>query len=296
MTDDGADARLVRVTEVAPRDGLQNESTRVPTATKVEFINRLAAAGFPEIEATSFVSAAWVPQLGDAAEVMRAIHRPPGTLFSALVPNERGLDAALEARVDKIAVFAAATEGFSRANTNGSIDEVLARFAALIPRARVAGLRVRGYISCVIRCPIDGPVEPRAVRRVAEHLLALGVDEIDLGDTIGAASPDDIERLYEGLAGVVSPGASTLHLHDTHARAISCAERALALGVRSFDASASGLGGCPYAAGAPGNVATESLLGAIEQAGFTTGIDRSAVERAGQWIRQELARLSSASE
>ena len=286
---------LVRITEVAPRDGLQNEKGWVPTARKVEFIDQLSGAGFPEVEATSFVSRNWVPQLGDAAEVMGAIKRSPKTLYSALVPNERGLEGALAARVDKVAVFAAATQGFSRANTNGSIEEVLARLAKVIARAREASLPIRGYISCVVRCPIDGPTPPAAVRSVAQQLLDLGVNEIDLGDTIGAAKPDDIDRLFDGLSGCLAPAQATLHLHDTSAEAISCALRALALGVRSFDSSAGGLGGCPYAHGAPGNVATESLVEALENAGFSTGIDLGTVRAAAQWMRQELARVGPAS-
>ncbi len=285
----------VRITEVAARDGLQNEKGWVPTQQKIEFIDRLSRAAFPEIEATSFVSKNWVPQLGDAAEVMSGIKRNPATIYSALVPNERGFDAALAARVDKVAVFAAASEGFSRANTNGSIEEVLARLARVIARAREASLPVRGYISCAVRCPIDGPTSPAAVRSVAQRLLDLGVNEIDLGDTIGAARPDDIDRLFDGLVGCLSPADATLHLHDTSGVAVSCALRALTLGVRSFDASAGGLGGCPYAPGAPGNVATESLVEALENAGFSTGIDLGRVRAAGQWMRQELARVGPAS-
>lgn len=294
-TEPGRD-RLVRVTEVGPRDGLQNEAVRVPTAVKVEFINRLAAAGFPEIEATSFVSAKWVPQLGDAAEVMRTVARRAGTIFSALVPNERGLDAALESRVDKVAVFTSASESFSQRNTNGSIDEVLARLAGVVARARAVGLPVRGYISCVVRCPFEGAIEPSKVREVAQRLLAMGCPEIDLGDTIGAAEPDDISRLYESLGGVVAPHESTLHLHDTRHRASACVERALTLGVRSFDSSTAGLGGCPFAPGAPGNLASEALVKTIEGAGFDAGIDTAALAAAAQWIRHELGALRGASE
>lgn len=281
--------RDVRLTEVGPRDGLQNEAAIVPTAIKIQFVNQLSAAGFPEIEVTSFVSAKWVPQLGDAAEVMRGIARRPGTIYSALVPNERGLDGALEARVDKVAVFVSATEGFSRRNTNGSVDEVLVRTAPVVSRARTAGLPVRGYVSCIVRCPYDGPVEPAQVVAVCARLLAMGVDELDLGDTIGAANPDSISRLYEALSTIIDPVKTTLHLHDTHGQAIACACRALEIGVRSFDSSVSGLGGCPYAPGAPGNVATERLAQAILHAGFDPGIDIQRALDAGLWMRQQLA-------
>ena len=285
----------VRVTEVGPRDGLQNERAIVPVAAKVEFIDRLSACGFPEVEATSFVSAKWVPQLGDAAEVFARVHRSSETLLSALVPNEQGLDAALAAGVDKIAVFVAASEAFSQRNTNGSIAQVLERVGHVVTRARRDALPVRGYISCAIRCPYDGPTEPARVREVAERLLALGATEIDLGDTIGAAEPSDIARLFDGLDGVLTPGRATLHLHDTHGRASACVERALELGVRSFDASVAGLGGCPYANGAPGNLATETLLSILTRAGFDTGVDTDAVVATAQWIRQQLAALRPSS-
>ena len=279
---------FVRITEVGPRDGLQNERVPVPTQAKVAFVDALSDAGFPEIEVSSFVSAARVPQLADAAQVFAAIRRRPGTVYSALVPNERGLDAALAARAGKVAVFASASEGFSQRNTGGTVDEVLARFVPVVRGAHAAGLPVRGYVSCVVRCPYDGPVAPAAVRAVAERLLALGVDEIDLGDTIGAAQPDDIERLYAGLDGAVAPGAGTLHLHDTHGTAVACARRALELGVRSFDASAGGLGGCPFAPGAKGNVATAAILSLCAELGYETGVDAAAASRAISPILQLL--------
>ncbi len=287
--------KSIRITEVGPRDGLQNEARAIPTAQKVEFIDRLSATGLAEIEVTSFVSARWVPQLGDAAEVLSTIQRRPGTIYSALVPNEQGLDRALETKLDKVAVFISATEGFSRRNTNGSIEEVLTRIAPVIARARSASLIVRGYISCVIRCPFDGVVQPEQVRVLCQRLIDLGVHEIDLGDTIGAADPDAISRLYEGIHATIDPGATTLHLHDTQGRAIACAMRAIEIGVRSFDASAGGLGGCPYAPGAPGNVATEALVRAVEARGFETGVDAHALADAGRWMRQQLSDRSPAS-
>ena len=284
---------FVRITEVGPRDGLQNEKGIVPVDAKVAFVDLLSEAGFPEIEVSSFVSPKWVPQLGDAAEVFARIRRRPGTVYSALVPNERGMEGALAAQVDKVAVFAAASEGFSRANTGGSIAEVLARFAPVIASARAARIPVRGYVSCVVRCPYDGPTAPAAVRAVVEQLLTLGVDEIDLGETLGVAEPADIARLYEEVARAVEPGLTTLHLHDSNGRALDNARAALSLGVRSFDASAGGLGGCPYAPGARGNVDTAALVTAVEAEGYTTGVDREAVARAMSSIRQHLRPAAS---
>jgi hydroxymethylglutaryl-CoA lyase len=282
---------FVRITEVGPRDGLQNEKALVSVDAKVAFVNALVAAGFPEVEVTSFVSPRWVPQLADAAEVMARVQRRAGTLLSVLVPNERGLASALEARADKVAVFVSASEGFSQRNVNATIAECLDRLRPVTRSARQAGLPVRGYVSCVVRCPFDGPVEPSAVAVVASELLAMGCTEIDLGDTIGAARREDIERLLEGCAGVVSPSEITLHLHDTRGHATACAERALHMGVRSFDGSAAGLGGCPYAPGAPGNLATESLLAAVERCGFSHGVDARAVTEAGAAMRQTLTRI-----
>jgi hydroxymethylglutaryl-CoA lyase len=284
---------FVRITEVGPRDGLQNEKGIVPVDAKVAFVDLLSEAGFPEIEVSSFVSPKWVPQLGDAAEVFARIRRRTGTVYSALVPNERGMEGALAAQVGKVAVFAAASEGFSRANTGGSIAEVLARFAPVIASARAARIPVRGYVSCVVRCPYDGPTAPAAVRAVVEQLLALGVDEVDLGETLGVAEPADIARLYEEVARAVEPGLTTLHLHDSNGRALDNARAALSLGVRSFDASAGGLGGCPYAPGARGNVDTAALVTAVEAEGYTTGVDREAVARAMSSIRQHLRPAAS---
>jgi hydroxymethylglutaryl-CoA lyase len=285
--------RFVRITEVGPRDGLQNEKQVIPAEAKVAFVDLLSEARFPEIEVSSFVSPKWVPQLGDAAEVFARIRRRPGTVYSALVPNERGMEGALAARADKIAVFAAASESFSQRNTGGSIDEVLARFLPVIAAARAAGLPVRGYVSCVVRCPYEGPVAPGAVRTVVDRLLALGVDEIDLGETLGVAVPDDIARLYDGIAPAIAPGRTTLHLHDTNGRALDNARAALALGVRSFDSSAGGLGGCPYAPGARGNVDTVSLLSMLESEGYETGVDRAAAAAAIASIRQALRPAAS---
>jgi len=289
MTGASADALgFIRLTEVGPRDGLQNEKRLVSTDAKVAFVDLLSAAGFPEIEVSSFVSPKWVPQLGDAADVFARIQRRSGTVYSALVPNERGMDAALAAGVDKVGVFAAASEGFSAANTGGTIAEVVARFVPVVRAAHAARIPVRAYVSCVVRCPYDGAVAPSAVRRVVEQLLALGADEIDLGETLGVAEPEDIARLYAELASVLPAARTTLHLHNTNGRALDNARMALQLGVRSFDASAGGLGGCPYAPGARGNVDTAALLAILESAGYETGIDGAAVERAISSITQVL--------
>jgi hydroxymethylglutaryl-CoA lyase len=284
--------RWVRITEVGPRDGLQNEAEPVPTDAKVAFVNALAAAGFPEVETSSFVSPRWVPQLADAAEVFARIERRAGVVYSALVPNEQGLERALAARVDKASVFASASETFSQRNTAGSIAQVLARLAPVVRGAHAAGLPVRGYVSCVVRCPYEGPVSPDAVRAVVEELLALGVDEIDLGDTVGAALPDDIARLYATLAPVLAPALTTLHLHDTNGQACANIRRALELGVRSLDSACAGLGGCPYAPGARGNVDTAAVLALLGELGYGTGIRADLAASAIAPIRQ--ARRASA--
>ena len=280
----------IRITEVGPRDGLQNEALTISTDVKVAFIDLLSACGFSEIEVSSFVSAKWIPQLGDAPEVFKRIHRKPGIIYSALVPNERGLDGALEAKVDKIAVFTAASETFSRKNTNASIAETLERFSPVISRAKQSRLRLRAYISTVIACPYEGPIDPSRVRDLAAKLLDLGVDEIDLGDTIGVAVPSDIELLYESLHGLLEPSQTILHLHDTRGTALACAYRAWQLGVRSFDSSCGGIGGCPYAPGAAGNLATEDLVYTFNKMGLDTGADLKRIFAAARHIAAALDR------
>ncbi len=296
----------VRITDVAPRDGLQAEGGVVETGDKAALVRAIEGAGVDEVEVSSFVSPKWVPQLGDAAELFGLIAggKPEGMIYSALVPNERGFEGALavnadarqvhgvERLIDKVAVFTAASEGFSQKNTNASIEETLERFGALIPRAKEQGLMVRGYVSCIVRCPVDGDVSAEQVGDVVSGLLELGVDEIDLGDTIGAGDPDSIEQVLlevmERLDGRAvndfGDPTLTLHLHDTFGNAGACIERALEVGVRSFDSSAGGLGGCPYASTetsrAPGNVSTLAVLDAVEAAGLTTNVDREAMMRA----------------
>ena len=274
----------VHITDVGPRDGLQNEPSVIPLAAKVRLVEALADSGLTEIEIGSFVRPDIIPQLADSADLFTSITRRPGVLYTALVPNQRGLDRALEVGVDKVSVFTSATEGFARANVNGSIAETIDRFRPVLSGAHAAGRRVRGYVSCVIACPYDGPTNPEQVRTVCEQLLELGIDEIDLGDTIGVAGPTDIDRLLAGLDGLLDPGQVVLHLHDTSGTAIACAERALQLGVRRFDASCGGFGGCPFAPGSPGNLATESLLELCERCGFETGVSRSAVAAASRDI------------
>ena len=274
--------RRVRITEVGPRDGLQNESTLVPVAGKIAFVDALGDAGFPEIEVTSFVSPKWVPQLADAAEVMSGITRRSSTTYSVLCPNQRGAEAALAAGADKISIFTSASEGFCRKNLNASIGESIERFRPVVDLARTASLPIRGYVSCMVRCPYDGPVDPEDVLGTVRRLLDLagGDIEIALGETLGVAEPDQIEAVLNEVASVVPVSRIDLHLHDTKGMALAGVDRALQCGVRAFDSSCGGLGGCPFAPGASGNLATGPLLDMLEQGGWETGVDRAAVERA----------------
>ena len=280
----------IRITEVGPRDGLQNEATILTVNQKVALIDLLSASGVAEIEVSSFVSPTWVPQLADAAEVFTQISRRDSIVYSALVPNEEGMRRAMEATADKIAIFTAASETFSQKNTNAAIAQTLDRFRPVIAQAKDAGLPIRGYISCVVACPYEGPIDPERVRDVAARLLDLGADEIDLGETIGVAVPSDIDRLYEGLSGLLEPPQTTLHLHDTRGTALACALRALQLGVISFDSSCGGLGGCPYAPNAAGNLATEDLVYMCNQMGYEAGVDLAALFAASRHITAVLGR------
>jgi hydroxymethylglutaryl-CoA lyase len=283
-------AAAIRITEVGPRDGLQAEAVPLSVEQKVAFIDRLSAAGAAEIEVASFVNPRRVPQMADAGLIFQRIARRPGVVYSALVPNRQGMDAALAAGADKVAVFTAASETFSRENTGATIAESLERCAAVIQMARGAGLRIRAYVSCVVECPYEGAIAPAAVRAVAGRLLDAGADEIDLGETIGVAAPSDIDRLYAGLGGLLAPGDTTLHLHDTRGTALACAARALELGVRSFDASCGGLGGCPFAPGAAGNLATEDLAYMLARMGYRTGLDLEAQIEAARLVEAALGR------
>jgi isopropylmalate/homocitrate/citramalate synthase len=269
--------KSVTIVEVAPRDGLQNELRVVATAKKVAFIEALADAGVTVVEATSFVNPQAVPQLADAGDVMRTIRRKPGVRYPVLVPNERGLDRALEAGVDAIALFAAATEEFSQANIRCSIDESFSRFGPVANRARGEGLWMRGYVSVAFHCPYSGPVEPQAAVEVATRLFDLGCDEVSIADTIGTAEPEEVRRLLDIAVKTLSVDMLALHFHDTHGRAVDNIRAALDYGISTFDSSAGGLGGCPFAPGAPGNVATEQVLDLFADLGLSTGIDREAV-------------------
>ena len=304
MTPGPTNPDRVRITEVAPRDGLQNEPGAVPTAEKAGMVRLLAASGVDEVEVTSFVSPKWVPQLGDAAELFSmlaedpAASKPAGVQFSALVPNEKGMERAHEIRdrhpglLDKVSVFTAASETFSQKNTNASIEETIKRFRPVVESAKSAGLRTRGYVSCVVACPFEGEIGPDRVSAVCAQLLEIGIDELDLGDTIGAGTPETIAAVLlaamETLDGRPTNDFGeptlTLHLHDTFGRASECARMALELGLRSFDSSAAGLGGCPYASvdgqRAPGNIATGALLGVIEETGMETGVNRAKLAHA----------------
>jgi len=279
----------VTVVEVGPRDGLQNEASAVPADAKVRFVEALAEAGLPVVEVTSFVSPRAVPQLADADEVLPAVQRREGVRYPVLVPNLRGLERAVAAGADAIAVFTAASEGFARANINMTIAESLAAFAPVLEQALMAGMWTRGYVSTAFGCPYDGAVEPGAVARVASELAALGCAEVSVGDTIGVARPEQVPGVVAAVAERVPLDRIALHLHDTGGRALDNVAAGLEAGVRTFDSSAAGLGGCPFAPGAPGNVATEALVRFLHREGLETGVDPDAVERAGRAVRARLA-------
>ena len=265
--------KKVRIVEVGPRDGLQNEAGVVPAAVKIELINRLADAGLPAIEATAFVSPKWVPQMADNAEVMAGIRRKPGVAYPVLVPNMKGFEAALAAGAEEIAVFGAASEAFSQTNINCSIAESLARFEPVAQAAKQHGLRVRGYISCVLGCPYDGEVKPQAVVDVAQLLWDLGCYEVSLGDTIGVGTPVKARQLLRAVAGAVPMANLAMHFHDTWGQALANLYAGMEEGARVIDSAAGGLGGCPYAPGATGNVATEDVVYMLEGLGVATGVD-----------------------
>ena len=271
----------IRIVEVGPRDGLQSVAGLVPTEVKIAFVDALSECGFEEIEVSSFVSPKWVPQLADAQEVFEGIRRKPGVSYMALVPNEEGLERAHEARVDKIAVFTAASETFSRKNTNASIAETLRRFKPVIANA---GVPVRGYISTAFHCPYEGPIKPEQVLPVAKSLIDLGCAELSIGDTIGKAVPEEVTHLLELLLPLRPsiPRPLCLHFHDTYGHAVANARAAHGLGITTFDASTGGIGGCPYAPGASGNVATEALLAAFPG---QTGLDPDGLAKAAAVVR-----------
>ncbi|GGW41266.1 hydroxymethylglutaryl-CoA lyase [Gemmobacter lanyuensis] len=275
----------VTIYEMAPRDGLQNESRPIDTAAKIRLVDLLSDCGFSHIEVTSFVSAKWVPQMADAAEVLAGIRRRPGVIYAALTPNLQGLERALAAGVGEVAVFASASEGFSQRNINCSIAESLARFAPVLAAAQAAGVPVRGYVSCVTDCPYDGPIAPEAVAAVAGALRNLGCRQISLGDTLGTARPDTVAAVLEAVLHRVPACDLAGHFHDTAGRALDNIALALTYGLRVFDSAAGGLGGCPYAPGARGNVATEAVVDLLHRKGFGTGIDTTALTRAATFAQ-----------
>jgi len=283
----------VRIVEVGARDGLQNEKTIVPTAVKIELIDRLSATGLRTIEATSFVSPKWVPQLADAAEVFAAIAKKPGVAYPVLVPNLQGYERARAAGATEIAVFTAASEAFNRKNINASIDESIERFAPVVERARADNVKVRGYVSTVLGCPYQGDVPVADVVRVATRMHALGCYEISLGDTIGIGTPAKARAMLRAVAQEVPIGALAVHFHDTRGQALANILACLEEGVAVVDSSVSGTGGCPYAKGATGNVASEDVVYMLEGMGIATGIDLAKLIDTGLWLSSQLGRETS---
>jgi len=283
----------VRIVEVGARDGLQNEKTIIPTATKIELIDRLSATGLRTIEATSFVSPKWVPQLADAAEVYAAIQKKPGVAYPVLVPNLQGYERARDVGANEIAVFTAASEAFNRKNINASIDESIERFVPVLERARADGVKVRGYVSTVLGCPYQGDVPIADVVRVAERLHALGCYEISLGDTIGIGTPAKARAMLHAVATAVPIAALAVHFHDTRGQALANILACLEEGVAVVDSSVSGTGGCPYAKGATGNVASEDVVYMLDGLGIATGIDLPALIATGLWLSAQLGRETS---
>ena len=283
----------VKLVEVGPRDGLQNEAQPVPASAKIELIDRLTEAGLPVIEATAFVSPKWVPQMADNAQVMAGIRRKSGVAYPVLVPNRKGLDAAIAAGADEVVVFGAATESFSKRNTNCTIAEGLARFSEVCAEAIARGLKVRGDISVCLGCPYEGEVEAEAVVRVARELDAMGCYEITICDTIGTGTAGATRKVVEAVAKHIPVERLAGHFHDTYGQAVTNVYAALECGIASFDSSVAGLGGCPYAKGATGNVATEDVLYMLNGLGIETGIDMTKLRLAGRYISDALSRPSA---
>ncbi|MDX5595555.1 hydroxymethylglutaryl-CoA lyase [Pseudovibrio sp. SPO723] len=274
----------VTLFEMGPRDGLQNEKVLISTPAKIALIDQLSGCGFTKIEATSFVSPKWVPQMADAAQVLAGITRKPGVKYTALTPNLKGYDRAREAKADEVAVFGSASEGFSQANINCSVAESFERFAPIIEQAKSDGIPVRGYVSCVIRCPYDGDTDPAMVASVAKRMIEMGCYEISLGDTIGAGTPKTIRAMLKAVLQEVPADRLAGHYHDTGDRAVSNIEASLELGLRTFDAAIGGLGGCPYAPGAKGNVNTIEVAARLHELGLHTGLDMTACQKAAAFI------------
>ena len=285
--------KRVRIVEVGPRDGLQNEPGEVPTAVKLELIERLADAGLPSVEATAFVSPKWVPQMADHTEVMERIHRKPGVSYPVLTPNLKGFEAARATGATEVAVFGAASETFSKKNINCSIDESLERFLPVAKAAKEHGVRVRGYVSCVLGCPYEGDIKPERVAHVAHALHEMGCYEVSLGDTIGVGTPGKTKAMIEACAARVPIEHLAGHYHDTYGQALANIYASLESGVATFDSSIAGLGGCPYAKGASGNVATEDVVYMLHGLGIETGVDLGKLVAIGQWICSVLGREPS---
>ncbi|WP_454736003.1 hydroxymethylglutaryl-CoA lyase [Cupriavidus necator] len=281
----------VRIVEVGPRDGLQSEKQIVPASVKIELIERLADAGLPVIEATAFVSPRWVPQMADNAVVLKGIRRRAGTSYPVLTPNLKGLEAAIEAGADEVAVFGAASEAFSQKNINCSISESLRRFEPVVSAALAHGIKVRGYVSCVVGCPYEGAVAPAQVAQVAKGLADMGCYEVSLGDTIGTGAPTSVRRMLEAVGQGLPMAMLAGHFHDTFGMAIANICSALELGMAVFDSSVAGLGGCPYAAGASGNVATEDVVYLLSSMGIETGVDMDKLLSASAFISDHLGRV-----
>jgi len=279
----------VKIVEVGPRDGLQNEAVSLDIATKVELIERLASCGLKNIEAGSFVSPKWVPQMAGSDEVFNQLGANE-SVYTALTPNMRGLDRAMECNVKEVAVFAAASEAFSEKNINCSIDESLAKFEAVIQKASMANIRVRGYISCVAGCPYQGDVDNHRIKDITSALLSMGCYEVSLGDTIGVATPEITERLLTELLKTIPPQKLAMHMHDTYGRAIDNIKQSLAMGISTIDSSVAGLGGCPYAEGASGNVATEKVIRLLDELNIAHGVDLQKLSQASQFICEKLGR------
>lgn len=284
---------FVKIVEVGPRDGLQDESRYVPAETKLKLIHKLADCGLPVIEVTSFVSPRWVPQLADAEEIMAGLKRKPGVHYPVLVPNEKGYERARAAGADEVAVFTAASEAFNQKNINCSIDESFDRFRPVLQQAATDQVRVRGYISCVLGCPYQGEVDISDVVRVAVALMEAGCSEISLGDTIGVGTAQKAREMIRAVLEVVPADRVAVHFHDTYGQALANILASLELGVRIVDSSVAGIGGCPYARGATGNVATEDVVYQLEGLGMQTGIDLEALARTGRWIAGTLGRQGS---
>ena len=282
-----------RIVDVGPRDGLQNEKQIVPAAIKIELIERLADAGLPSVEATSFVSPKWVPQMADASEVLRGIRRKDGVAYPVLTPNLKGFDGAVEAGAKEVAIFAAASEAFSQKNINCSVAESIKRFEPVVAAAQAMEMKVRGYVSCVVGCPYEGDVAPLKVAEVARALKDLGCYEVSLGDTIGVGTPGSVMRMLEAVGRDVPVKRIAGHFHDTYGMAIANIYAALQFGINVFDSSVAGLGGCPYAKGASGNVATEDVVYLLNGLGIQTGIDLDKVVAAGEFIAAHLGRPPS---